>query len=299
MADLPGAPGRAPAATGLPVPLVAALWMLGAIVSFSLMAIGGREMAVDLDTFEIMTYRSAIGLVLVLGFGIWRRRLHRIATRRPGMHLVRNLFHFTGQNLWFYALALIPLAQVFAIEFTVPIWVALLAPLVLGEHMTRARLLAALLGFLGVLVVTRPGVSDFTIGHAAVVVAAFCFAGSFMSTKRLSGTETVWTILFWMTFLQTVMGLGLGLADLDFALPPANQLPWIAVVGFGGLIAHLCIATALSRAPATVVAPMDFMRLPLIAVIGMAVYGEALDLAVFAGAALIIAGNLLNLRDRT
>jgi drug/metabolite transporter (DMT)-like permease len=276
----------------------AALWMAGAIASFSLMAVGGRELSGALDTFEIMSWRSAIGLAIVAAVGLAQRRLAEIRTRRPGAHLLRNVLHFTGQNLWFYAVAVIPLAQVFALEFTTPIWVALLAPLVLAERMTPVRLAAASLGFAGVLLVARPGLTPVEVGHVAAFSAALGFAGNVLATKSLSRTETVWTILFWMTALQTLMGLACAGIDGDIALPPAALLPWVAIVGVAGLSAHLCVVSALAAAPATVVAPMDFLRLPLIAVVGMALYGEALEIAVFAGAALILAGNLLNIRER-
>ncbi|MEO0623193.1 MAG: DMT family transporter [Pseudomonadota bacterium] len=270
--------------------------MTGAIVSFSLMAVAGRELSSELDTFEIMTYRSLIGLAAVLAFGVVQGRLSQIPTARPGLHVTRNIFHFAGQNLWFFAVATIPLAQVFALEFTTPIWVALLAPLILAERMTATRLLAAALGFAGILLVARPGVTPVEIGHLAAALSAVCFAGNVLATKALSRTEPVWRILFWMTVMQAVMGVLCAGWDGDMALPSLGATPWMIAVGLCGLTAHLCMATALSVAPATIVAPMDFLRLPLIAVVGMVLYGEALEVAVFAGAALILAANLTNIR---
>ena len=274
----------------------ASLWMLGAIASFSLMAVAGRELSTQLDTFELMTYRSLIGAALVTGVGAATGRLRLARTHQFRLHVVRNVFHFTGQNLWFYGVAVIPLAQLFAFEFTTPIWVALLAPLVLGEMMTRTRALAVLLGFLGILVVARPGLSPLGAGHLAAALAALGFAGNVLATKRLSLTEGVWTILFWMTWMQTVFGIVCAGIDGDVALPRANSLGWVVIVGVCGLTAHLCVTSALRRAPASIVSPMDFARLPIIAVVGMIVYDEPLEAAVFAGAALILAGNLLNIR---
>lgn len=274
----------------------AALWMTGAIASLSLMAVAGREVSTDLDTFELMMYRSLIGLALVLAAGAATGRLGLVPTHQFRLHVVRNLFHFAGQNFWFYGVALIPLAQLFAFEFTTPIWVALLAPLVLGEAMTRTRALAIGLGFLGILVVARPGLSPLGIGHLAGLMAALGFAGNFLATKRLSLSEGVWTILFWMTCMQAVFGLVCAGIDGDIALPRRESLAWVAIVGVCGLTAHLSITSALRRAPASLVSPMDFARLPVIAVVGMLVYDEALEIAVFAGAALILTGNLLNMR---
>ena len=274
----------------------ASVWMLGAIASFSLMAVAGRELSTHLDTFELMTYRSLIGAALVTGVGAATGRLGLARTHQFRLHVVRNIFHFTGQNLWFYGVAVIPLAQLFAFEFTTPIWVALLAPLVLGERMTGTRAVAILLGFLGILIVARPGLSPLGVGHLAATLAAVGFAGNVLATKRLSLTEGVWTILFWMTWMQAVFGIVCAGIDGDVALPRAGAVPWVAIVGVCGLTAHLCVTSALRCAPASIVSPMDFARLPIIAVVGMIVYGEALEAAVFAGAALILAGNLVNIR---
>ena len=139
-------------------PLKAAAWMLGAVASFSAMAVAGREIQVEMNTFELMLYRSVIGWVAVALFLWWSPRgFAQVRTTHPGLHVARNLFHFTGQNLWFFAVVVIPLSQLVALEFTNPIWVALLAPLLLGEALTRTRLLSALLGFVGVLIVAGPG----------------------------------------------------------------------------------------------------------------------------------------------
>jgi drug/metabolite transporter (DMT)-like permease len=268
----------------------------GAIASFSLMAVAGREVSVDLDTFELMMYRSLIGAVIVTVFGAATGRLPQMRTGRLRLHVVRNVFHFTGQNLWFYGVAVIPLAQLFAFEFTTPLWVALLAPLVLGEALTRKRALALLLGFLGILIVARPGISPLGLGHLAAAAAAVGFAGNVLATKRLSRNETVWTILFWMTWMQVLFGLVCAGFDGDIALPQMASVKWVLIVGLCGLTAHLSITSALHCAPASVVAPMDFARLPIIAVVGMVLYSEALEVAVFVGAALILAGNLMNTR---
>jgi drug/metabolite transporter (DMT)-like permease len=274
----------------------AALWMTGAIASFSLMAVAGREVSVDLDTFELMMYRSLIGAVIITVIGAATGRLPQVRTGRMRLHAMRNVFHFAGQNLWFYGVAVIPLAQLFAFEFTTPLWVALLAPLVLGEALTGKRALACLLGFIGILIVARPGISPLGIGHLAGALAAIGFAGNVLLTKRLSKTESVWRILFWMTWMQLLFGLVCAGFDGDIALPQMASVKWVVIVGLCGLTAHLCITSALQCAPASTVSPMDFARLPIIAVVGMLLYDEPLEIAVFAGAALILISNLMNTR---
>jgi len=279
--------------------LRAALWMLGAVVSFSSMAVAGRAVSFELDTFEIMLYRSVVGFVLVLVVARATGHARGITTRSPGLHLVRNLSHFTGQNLWFYAITMIPLAQVFALEFTSPLWVLVLSPLILGERMTRVRALAAVIGFTGILIVARPGPETINAGTLAAAGAALGFAGSILATKRLTRTETLTCILFWMTLTQIVFGLICAGLDGEIALPSAVSVPWLFVIGCAGLMAHVCLTTALSIAPATLITPVDFLRLPLIAVIGLMVYGEAIDAAVMIGAAVIFGANYVNLWHET
>jgi drug/metabolite transporter (DMT)-like permease len=273
----------------------ACLWMLGAVASFITMAIGGRVLAPTLDTFEIMTYRSLVGVVIVCGLlsltGTWAQ----VARRHLGLHLLRNIGHFTGQNLWFAALALIPLAQVFALEFTTPLWVLLLAPIVLGERLNRVGVISALMGFVGILIVTRPGLLELTPGVLMAAGCAIGFATSILMTRKLTRTETTGCILFYLTTMQLVMGVVMMGWDGDVALPRAIDLPWVVLVGLAGLFAHYCYTSALALAPATICAPVDFIRLPLIVVVGAVIFAEAVDPFVLLGAALILAANYLNI----
>jgi drug/metabolite transporter (DMT)-like permease len=275
--------------------LRACLWMIGAIFSFTSMAIAGRQVSFALDTFEIMTYRSLLGIAIVCSIayatGTWRQ----INTQQLGLHAVRNLSHFIGQNLWFFALTMIPLAQVFALEFTTPIWVLLLSPLLLAERMTRVGLIAALIGFIGVLIVTRPGSAPISAGLIAGALCAIGFAFSAIFTRKLTRTQTITCILFYLTVMQAVFGLICAGYDGDIALPPAATLPWLVVIGCAGLFGHFCLTTALSLAPASIVMPIDFARLPTVAILGALIYGEQLDPFIFLGAALIFGGNYLNI----
>jgi drug/metabolite transporter (DMT)-like permease len=277
-------------------PLKAAAWMMGAVFSFSLMAVAGREIQVEMNTFELMLYRSAIGFVIVVA----ALRFHpagfaQVRTAHAGLHIKRNLFHYTGQNLWFFAVAMIPLGQLVALEFTNPIWVALLAPLLLNEQLTRTRVIAAFLGFAGVLVVARPGVSPLGVGHAAALVAAVCFAMNTIYTKQIMRFDSVLCVVFWMTLAQGLMSLILSLPG-GIPWPSLAIMPWIFAVGITGLSAHYSLTSALGYAPASIVAPMEFLRLPVVAVLGMWLYGEPLQPAIFLGAALIVTGNLVNMR---
>ena len=263
------------------------------------MAVAGRAVAPVLDTFELMTWRSVIGFVIVVSVGGLMGQLGQIRFNRLGTHAIRNLFHFTGQNLWFWAITVIPLAQVFALEFTSPLWVILLSPLLLGESITRTRALSALLGFAGILIVARPDLVQINPGVLAAAGSALGFAGSAIFTKRLTRHEDIVSILFWLTVMQAALGLAGSALDGDVALPTAAVMPWLVVIGIAGVVAHLCLTKALTLAPATVVVPMDFIRLPAIALVGMLFDGEPLDLTILLGALVILAANWINLASET
>lgn len=280
-------------------PLTAVLWMTGSIAAFTAMAIATRAVKSTHDTFEILAFRSIIGVGLVLALGLATGRLRRITAQRLPSHVLRNTVHFTGQALWFWALTQIPLAQVFALEFTSPLWVILLAPLVLGEVQTRTRLIAAAIGFGGILLVANPDFGHIQPGVMAAAGCAVFFALSMMLTKRLTRNEDILAILFWMCLLQTGFGLALSLRDGALTLPTGQTLPWLALIGLAGVTAHLCLTRALQLAPASFVGPIDFARLPLIAVIGAVFYDEPLTLGLAFGAGLILAANWLSIRSET
>ena len=277
----------------------AVAFMTGAIASFSAMAVAGREVSFELDTFEIMMYRSFVGIALVLALGWYFGTLGQITRRHMGTHFTRNIAHFTGQNLWFYAVTVIPLTQLFALEFTSPLWVLLLSPMVLGERLTRMRVLAAVMGFVGILIITRPWEYGVSFGITTAALSAVAFAWTTLMTKKLTRSESVTCVLFYLTVMQAVFGVICAGYDGDIAIPSPTALPYVMVIALCGLLAHFCITSALSVAPATVVIPVDFARLPVIAVIGMLAYGEALDILVLAGAVLIFVGNYSNILHET
>jgi drug/metabolite transporter (DMT)-like permease len=270
--------------------------MVGSIASFSAMAVAARQIGGAHDTFEIMLYRSVVGVAVVLSVGFATGRLHEVSTRNLRLQIGRNLAHFTGQNLWFLAILSIPLAQVFALEFTSPLWVLLLAPLILGERVRAAQYAVAAIGFGGVLLVAQPFAGSVSPGLIWAGLAAVFFALTNLLTRRLTRSETVLGILAWLTATQLVFGLVCAGFDGDVALPGAATLPWLVVIGLGGLCAHFCLTKALSMAPASTVMPVDFLRLPLIALVGAAFYAEPLDPMILLGGAVIAGAAWANLR---
>jgi drug/metabolite transporter (DMT)-like permease len=271
--------------------------MLGTLLSFSAMAVAIRELSAKLGIMEILSVRAAIGLLIVGALLSVRPELrHTLSRRRLGLHVLRNSIHFGSQYLWATSLLLLPLSTVFALEFTTPAWTMLLATLLLGERMTTSRIGAVVLGLCGVLVILRPGVETFHPAALLVLAAAVGYAAQNIATKKLTTTESTFAIVFWMNVVQ--LPLGLAGTDLTFASRlGAHELPALAALGIAGLSAHYCLSNAFRAGDASLVVPLDFLRIPLIAVVGWWLYGEPLDLFVFAGAGLIIAGLLWNLRN--
>jgi drug/metabolite transporter (DMT)-like permease len=274
---------------------MAALWMAGWLSLTLVMAIAGREAMRAVNLFEIMELRCLLGLVLLSPL-IW---LHGgpavLRTSRLPQHIARNLTHYAAQLCWFFALTLIPLGQVVAIEFTMPIWTVVLAASFLGERITPFKLAAVVLGLIGVFVIVRPDTGALNPGQLIALAAAFGFGISITLVKSLTRTEPTVSIIFWMLVVQFAAGL---LPTLYvWTWPSASSWVWIAVIAVCGTFSHFCMARAMLYADATIVVPMDFLRVPLTAIAGWLIYAERLDALTLLGAALILAGNLLNLRS--
>jgi drug/metabolite transporter (DMT)-like permease len=240
-----------------------------------------------MGVFEILTFRTAIAFLIVLAM-VARAGTATLRTRRMGVHLWRNGFHVTGQAAWVYAIGVLPLATVFAIEFTMPVWTGLLAALFLGERITRPRLVMVAMGFAGVLVILRPGTGVFQWASLVMLVGALCYAVQMIGTKQLSTTDSPLAVLFWMSVIQTPVSFLFALPGWVAPQPP--DWPWLAAIGIGSFTAHYSLTRAMRLADASVVTPVDFFRLPLIAVVGALFYGEAFDPMVMLGAAFMFAG---------
>jgi drug/metabolite transporter (DMT)-like permease len=276
--------------------LKAALWMGGSIASFLTMTVAGRAVIPALDVFQVMEMRSIIGWFILLPLVFASGGFAAMRTKRPMQHIGRNVVHYAGQFAWLQALTLIPLAQLISIEFTTPIWGALLAVFFLGERMTMRKIAAIVFGLIGVLVIVRPGATEIEPGHLIMLAGAVFFGISVIMVKSLTRTDKVVTIIFWMLIIQSVIGIVP--AIMVWRTPTPEMWPWIVLISFTGMSSHFCMARALSYADATVVMPMDFLRLPLSALIGFLLYSESIDLFTAIGAALILAGNLFNMPRR-
>ena len=274
------------------------LWMVGALLSFSVMAVSIRELSrAGLSIFEILAIRSGVALFVLLALLAVQKdlRVHALP-RRMGLNLFRNTVHYASQYSWALSLTMLPLATVFALEFTMPAWTAVLAVWFLHERMTPSRLGVVILGLIGVLVILRPGIASFNPAAILVLLAAFGYAITMITTKQLTKTETTFGIVFWMAVIQLPLSLIGSDPTVFLRFEPRHILPAIGV-GMAGLTSHYCLSNAFRFGDATLVVPLDFMRIPLIAVVGWAFYGERLDVFVLLGAVIIVSGVLWNLRS--
>jgi drug/metabolite transporter (DMT)-like permease len=278
-----------------PPALRGALWMVGAVLSFTIMAIAVRELQRHMGSFEIVFMRSVVMLAIVLTL-LPRAGLAAIRSRQFHLHVWRNLIHFLGQVLWVYSIGALTLATVFAIEFTMPVWTALLAWIFLKERLSPPRLAMLGLGLAGVLVILRPGGGSFHPAALGMVLGSLCYASSFIFTKRISATDRALAVLFWMSAIQLPIALAASLPT--WVNPVLADAPWILAIGVGSYTAHYCMTRAVMAADASLVTGIDFIRLPLIALVGALAYGEALDPLVFVGAAIIFAGTYYGLRSK-
>lgn len=272
----------------------AAFWMGCSIACFVVMSMVGRTLTAELNVFQVMEMRSVIGFVMLLPLVLASGGFVAMRTGRPVLHVARNVAHYSGQFAWLMALNMIPLAELISIEFTTPFLTAVLAVMFLGERLNARKLGAIALGFAGVAVIVRPGVSELQQGHLVMLAGAVGFAISAVTVKLLTRTDSVVRIIFWMLIIQSVIGLVPAIRV--WQTPSAELWPAILIISFTGTFAHYCLTRALTHGEATVVMPMDFLRLPVMAMVGWLVYSEGLDMWVVAGAVLILAGNMLTIR---
>jgi drug/metabolite transporter (DMT)-like permease len=270
-------------------------WMMGAVFSFSTMALCIRELADTLSVYQILFLRSGVGLPLIVAAAaLSGRGLRQLRTANLKLQFARNIVHIIGQGLWIYALTVLPLAMVFAVEFTTPLWSVLLAALLLGEHTNRAQRLGLALGLGGTLIIVRPTAAGLSWDIVIMLGAALTYAAAHLCTRVLSRTDASVSVPFWMCVIQTPLGLVLALTD--WRPIPLADAPLIVMLAACGLLAHHSLTSAFRHAPVARVIPFDYLRLPLIAAAGVLFYGEALDPFVFVGAAVVLAGVLITQR---
>jgi drug/metabolite transporter (DMT)-like permease len=266
-----------------------ALWMIASGLGFSVMAVGIKLLGHRLDSFQIGFFRVVIGFIAILPF-VAGGGLARMRTRHAGVHLVRAVFGLLAMYCSYYAIARMPLADYTGLSFTKPLFATLLAIAILGETVRWRRWTATLVGFLGVLVMVRPGAGTFQPAALAALVDSFSIAFLVTLVKRLPATETPLTMLFFFGLFATV--LSLGPAIYSWQWPTAFE--WLLLIGVGilGALAQMFWIRAFRAGEASAVAPFDYLRLPMAATVGFIGFAELPTIWTFVGAAVIVASTL-------
>ena len=226
--------------------LRASLWMVGWLVALLCMAIAGRELtSANMSVFQIMLIRAGIGLAVVAPIVFYKAGLPA-HTKRLKLHIVRNFVHFAAQYSWFLAISLIPLAQVVTIEFTMPIWTVIFSAMFIGERITFNRIVAIILGFVGVLIIIRPGVEEIHWAVFVVLFAAAGFGASVTMTKELARTDSALTVIFYMFVIQFCIAIGPAL--YYWVQITEEMLPWVILLGVSGGVSHFFLTKAMHLA---------------------------------------------------
>ena len=267
-----------------------AIWMVCAAIGFTLNSALVKAVGVsDMHAFQIAFFRTAIGFLTVLPF-VWHAGLGLLRTRHPGIHLIRGTAGGISVICGFYALTIMPLADFMALTFTTPLFMIVLAVLLLGERIRWRRWTATAIGFLGVLIMVRPGAGTFEIGALLVLAMALGIAIASSLVKRLPAGETPAMMLFWFSLIATVMSAPLALAV--WRAPTPEEWLLLIAIGVVGIAGQSFIIRAYKVGEATFVAPFDYSKLLIAVVVGFFVFSEVPDAWALAGAGVIIVSTL-------
>ena len=285
MSDSPVAP--APATRD--DPSRAALWMIASGVFFVAMTAIIRHLSATIDPLELVFFRNLFGLLVLLPW-LARHGLGSLRTRRIGLYLVRGVVGLVAMVTWFTAISMMNLADAVALSFTAPLFATIVAVFLLGEVVRARRWAAVLMGLVGAMVILRPGLVEVSPAAMLVLLSALAMGLSACLVKLLSRSEPVMAIVFYMVVILTPVSLVPAL--FVWTTPGAAELAWLLVVGGAGTLGHICMTRAFSMADATAVLPFDFLRLPLMALLGWVAFGQTLDVWTGVGAAIIIASSV-------
>ena len=285
-----GAPGLQARWLALSPNLRGAIWMVAAAFGFTINGAFVKALGeTGMPTMQMAFARALFALLAVLPF-LWHAGLGALATRAPGTHLIRALAGSAAMVCGFYALVLLPLADVTALTFTTPLFTILLAVPLLGETVRWRRWTATAVGFLGVLVMVRPGAGSLELGALLAVAMAFGIAVATVMVKRLPPGESHAAMLFWFCIASLVMTAPP--AILVWQAPSPDQWVLLVAIGVLGAGSQALIIRAFRVGEATFVAPFDYSKLLLAVLIGFVFFAELPDTWSLVGAAIIVGSNL-------
>ncbi len=273
-----------------PNPVVrGALWMVLA-TGFQATASGlVRRLSNDFSVFELVFFFSSISAVLLIPFAMTLPKGSlRGIKKRSGLYIIRGLLSFCGMLASFYAYSVMDIANVQALLFTVPLFTILLAGILLGEFVGLRGWLSCVIGFLGAIIIVRPGVIPLNPGALAALVSAFAFAAANIAIKKLGTTES--PIVITMVSNMIVVPLSAIPAALNWVTPTWDQVPWILAMGvlfMGGMV---CLSFSIREADARIVQTINFLRMPWSVLVGYLMFTELPDIWTWLGAIIIFIG---------
>jgi drug/metabolite transporter (DMT)-like permease len=285
-------PDHSTIAAGLSGNLRGIAWMALSTVAFSTMHAMVRDVTQTLHPFEVAFFRQFLG-VFVLAPWFIRYGLAPLRTRRIGLHTARAAVNVVAMFAFYYALSIVPLAQVSALGFSVPIFTAILAMLFLGERVRLRRWAAILFGFAGVFVALAPDLREtgtVTLGSLLVVLSSFAWAIALIFIKVLGRTDSTITITTYMVLLMTPMSLPPALAVWEW--PTLEMLGMLLLIGILGTIGQLTVVQALREGETHVVMPIDFTKLIWAAMLGFLWFHEIPTAYTWLGGAMIFASTM-------
>jgi len=272
------------------------LLMCLSTVAFSCMHTMIKHAAEELHPMQIAFFRNFFGFIVFLPV-LASSGLGFLKTRRLGLHAFRGIINAGAMMMFFYALSITEVAHATALGFSAPIWAGVLSVAFLGERFRLRRWVAILAGFLGILVILRPGIIPMDTGPVLVIVSAFCWAVVLTIIKVMSRTESSLTIVAYMNIFLAVYTLGPAL--WYWTWPSAEGWFWMAAIGVTGTIAQMCISQSLKETEPTVVMPFEFLRLIWVALLGAWIFGEIPDTYTWIGGGIVFfAGFYLAWRER-
>ena len=269
--------------------LQGAFWMLLAALCFAAMNGIIRHLSTELHPFVLAFFRTFFGLAFMLPW-ILRSRGAGLKTDRLGLHFIRALIGLTAMLAWFWALAHMAMAEAVALNFTMPLFTTLLAIPLLGEVVRMRRWAATAIGFLGVLVILRPGAGAISDTALIVLFASVFMAAAGIAIKMLSRTETNNAIVAYMVVFMTPMALVPAL--FVWTTPSWTALPWLVALGGMATLAHQCLTRSFRAADASAVMPFDYARLPFTALVGYLAFGQVVDIWTWIGGGIIAVAGL-------
>ncbi len=262
------------------------LWMLASTLCLALMHTTIHHVSSTVHPFVVVFFRLFFALIVVLPF-FFKKGASPLKTDRIGMLILRGVLNFAAMLCFFTALSLSPLADVTALSFSAPLFATLLAVLILKERLGWRRVAAIIAGFVGTLIVLRPGFAEIGTGSLLVLIAAVFWGACVIIIKSLSRTESSVTIT---TYMSLVMApLALVPAIFVWSWPSYMDMGWLLMLGLLGGCGQLCVAQALKYAETHVAMPFDFVRLVWVSITGYLFFAEVPDLFVWLGGALIFA----------